>query len=202
MQIDTTKVIKQPFTGSGFAFTIPGVGAQLPVQAPRIPASPNPIKKRPGKYYAEVLAKLLVVETSARVLSQLKEAEAYQPALLWMREEVERVMIELAHLTDKPMKHAKRADRIIKAVRAMKDDLPADAEPEPDGDIYLASAITIILDDLLAAMSQKESDLVKPLLECALTVEGGLDKDFEKYDTRKEAASFIERVYQRIQEVN
>ena len=158
----------------------------------------------------ETLAKLIVVETSVNILSRIKETKDYHPALVWMKDEVERVALEMAKLAKQPVKTAYKADEIIDHIKNLRgNEVPIPTEEErqagepPHSEVYLASAVTIILDDLVQLVRDPiKLDLLKPLHECAVNVEQGLDAGCVLYDVRKEADEFIELIYAKIAEVS
>lgn len=152
-------------------------------------------------------AKLTTVETATKVLMRLPEAGPLLPSLMWMRQETEQVLIALCKMSDQdPMKVARKVDAIIDHVKRLKDELPDDAghgEPEPHSDVYLASACTLILDDLLQVYRDPvKIRMIKPLHECAVNIEATLDEGCVLYDARKEADLFVERIYREIDEAN
>lgn len=153
-----------------------------------------------SKAIRSACAKLLTVETAAGILMQTPQASPLLPSLMWLREEVSDAMVTLCKTTKRPVKEAEKVDKIIDQVKKVRDESP---NVKPHGEIYLAFAITLILDDLLMQYNDPvKKAMIGPLHECAMNIEAGLDNSCDLYETHKEADDYLARVYAVIDEVN
>ena len=162
--------------------------------------------KRAGKSFGDLMAKLLVVKATADRLAQLKQASEVLAGLYWLSSAAEKAMQDLTIATGNPWKVVKRADAVLDSIRELKDDITIEPEKEtefdPHSEIYLACSMTIILDDIVMKIKDKNKlRLLEPLHEAAVNIEILLDKDLQQYDARKAADEFVERVYLKIEEV-
>lgn len=152
----------------------------------------------------ESIAKIFIVEATAGALSRAEETKKWHPSLLWLEQAASDAVVAFANLTDKPAKTIDKVAAVIERVKALKDDLtlsPDQTEPEPHSDVYLASAITMLLDDLVSTIRDKNKlAIIEPLHECAVNVESELDRDLQLFDVRKEADMFVEAINYRIAE--
>lgn len=137
---------------------------------------------------------------------RLPEARSLLPSLLYLRDEAEAVMIFLMKTTSDPLRESRKVDEIIQHIKKMQDDVVIDescTKPEPHSDVYLASACTQILEDLVQVYTDREKkDRIEPMRQCAQNIEDELDKYCSFDETRAEAGAFIERIYRKIDEVN
>lgn len=150
--------------------------------------------------------KLMAVGCTARGLTLMDGIVAEKhPTLHWMATECGEVaakIIDFKQGCRKSMKEAIKVNQIAKRVAAYKDNMPElgpDAVPDPHGDVYLASACVMILDDLYQTLgSEWKKELIEPLHDAAVEVELSIDESFKHIKSRREADEFIVDLYEAI----
>lgn len=175
----------------------------------------------------ETIVKLIIVSTTAGILvndihkyrQQPEIVTEMAPSIMWLAHE-SRVVAD--NFTDQLQarygkdqrkqnrEYNKNADRIngaIKELRSRVDqihtDPPAEGEDyqyEDHAEIWMASAIVMILDDLVQTIRDpKKLEIITPLYEAAVAIDERLDKWGSQYNPRTGADAFVALVYEVIE---
>lgn len=144
----------------------------------------------------QYLVKLMLIDSSVRELLKNDYIPEAHPTLMWMRGEIEDVqlaLVQAAGSNTKMRSWLRVGDAVLENIYSLKSELPAgDHKQELGSDLFLASVMTHILDDMYRAKNKRH--LIEPLLDAAYSLELMVEYKCAD-DYRSSANDFINAVY-------
>lgn len=150
----------------------------------------------------QYLVKLMLVDSAVRGLLENRYIPEAHATLLWMQDEITRVqgeVLDQAGTEKQKVSWLRVGDAALHHIYSLREELPpGEHAPEPGSDLYLASVMTHILDDMAAAKGKRQ--LIEPLLDAAYSVE--LMVEYKQADDHRACANeFVESIYGKMGEV-
>lgn len=157
------------------------------------PSGGSPINK-----LSEAMAALVMVRSCAACLQKNGCFAEYHATLLWMHDDIWRVLGDIAALSSLPHFVAHEADLLVEYIRAMKNNKEAQ-KIEEQGDVWMLSAMTMLLDDVgVALRDPAKIVLVQPIIDAGFSVQMGVADSAGFFDVHKRAEQFVHEIYGRM----